>query len=112
MKAVVRTQAIPERTYMLLNLLMNFGALLLGGLISWYFSRLYYKKSGDELRDEAARLRHLSTLMLNAMEDAKLVKLNRDQSGEPLGRIVELSAKFEGSTTMGGDLQVKPAVID
>jgi hypothetical protein len=92
---------------MLLNLLMNVGALLLGGLITWYFSRLYYKKSGDELRDQAARLQHLSNIMLNAMEDAGLVKLNRGQSGEIKGRVVELSAVFEGRTTMGGDLQIK-----
>lgn len=97
---------------MFLNLLMNFGALLLGGLISWYFSRLYYKKSGDELRDEAARLRHLSHIMLNAMEDAGLVKLNRDQSGEIKGRVVELGTVFEGSTTMGGNLQVNKTAKD
>jgi hypothetical protein len=95
---------------MLQNVLMNTGAVLLGGLITWYFSRLYYRKAGNELRDEAARLRHLSNIMLNAMEDAGLVKLNRDQLREIKGRVVELSAVFEGSTTLGGDLQVnKPA---
>jgi hypothetical protein len=91
---------------MLLNLAFGIGGIVLGTLSTWYVSRFYYKKSGDDLIKEAARLRHLSNIMLNAMEDAKLVRLNRDQSGEPVGRIVELSAKFEGSTIMGGDLQV------
>jgi hypothetical protein len=97
---------------MLLNLTLFIGGIVLGSLSNWYFSRLYYKKSGDQLIEEAARLRHLSTLMLNAMEDAGLVKLNRGQSGEIRGRVVELSARFESSTTMGmgGDLQVtRPA---
>jgi hypothetical protein len=92
---------------MLPNLLMNTGAVLLGGLITWYFSRLYYRKAGDELRDQSARLEHLSNIMLNAMEDAQLVKLNRGQSGEIKGRVVQLSAVFEGHTTLGGDLQIK-----
>ena len=97
---------------MLLNLLMTVGAVLFGAVITWYVSRFYYKKSGDQLVKEAARLRHLSTIMLNAMEDAKLVRLNRDQSGEPVGQIVELSVKFEGGTAMGGNLEVNPSAKD
>lgn len=94
---------------MFLNLLFNLGALLFGGLITWYFSRLYYKKSGDEMATEAARLRHLSTVMLNAMEDAGIVKLNRAQSGEIIGRVVELSGICEGSSETFGELQVAAA---
>jgi hypothetical protein len=97
---------------MLSNLMFSLAGVLFGGLITWYVSRFYYKKSAAELMDEAVRLRHLSIMMLNAMEDAGLVKLNRGQSGEPLGRIVELSAKFEGSTTMGGELQVTQSAKD
>lgn len=63
---------------MLQNLTFTFAGVLLGGLITW----VYYKRPDDELAKEAARLRHLSTVMLNALEDAGLVKLNRDQSGE------------------------------
>ena len=86
---------------------MNVVAVLFGGLITWYFSRFYYRKAGDELRDQAAQLEHLSNIMLNAMEDAGLLKLNRGQSGEIKGRVVELSAVFESRSMMGGDLQLK-----
>lgn len=75
-------------------------AVLVGAFITWYFSRRYYKKAGADLVKEAAELRHLSTIMLNAMEDAGLVKLNRNEAGEPVGRIVEMSALFEGGSTM------------
>lgn len=90
---------------MLHNLMFTFAGALLGGLITWF----YYKRSGDELAKEAARLRHLSTVMLNAMEDAGLVKLNRDQSSEIKGRVIPLSAVFEGGTQMFGELQVTKA---
>jgi len=97
---------------MFLNLVFNLGGLFFGGLITWYFSRLYYKKSGDEMATEAARLRHLSTLMLNAMEDAGIVKLNRAQSGEIVGRVVELSGICEGSSETFGQLQATEATRD
>jgi hypothetical protein len=90
---------------MLLNVTLMLGGIVLGGLITWF----YYKKSGDELAREAARLRHLSTVMLNAMEDAGLVRLNRGPSGEIGGRVVELSATFESGTKMFGELQVTKA---
>lgn len=90
---------------MLQNLMFMLGGILFGGLITWF----YYKRSGDELAKEAARLRHLSTIMLNAMEDAGLVKLNRAESGEIKGRVVPLSAIFEGGTQMFGELQVTKA---
>ena len=66
---------------MLQNLMLTLGGVLLGGLITWF----YYKRSGNESATEAARQRRLLTIILNAMEDAAFIKLNRDQSGEIQG---------------------------
>src|SRR5689334_9755159 len=90
---------------MLQNLMFTLGGILFGGLITWF----YYKRSGNELATEAARLRRLLTIMLNAMEDVAFVKLNRDQSGEIKGRVIPLSATLEGGTQMFGELQVLKA---
>src|SRR4051794_13944504 len=75
---------------------------IFGGVITWF----YYKRSGNELATEAARLRRLLTIMLNAMEDAAFVKLNRDHPGEIKGRVIPLSATLVGGTQMFGELQV------
>ena len=83
---------------MLQNLMFTLGGVLLGGLITWF----YYKKSGNDL----ARLRRLSTIILNAMEDGGALRLNRDQYGEIQGRVIPLSGTLEGGTTMGGELHV------
>ena len=87
---------------MLQNLMFSLGGILFGGVITWF----YYKRSGNELATEAERLRRLSTIILNVMEDAGFVKLNRAESGEIHGRVIPLSATFEGGTQMCGDLQV------
>jgi hypothetical protein len=87
---------------MLSNLMFTLGGVLFGGLITWF----YYKRSGNELATEAARLRRLSTIILNVMEDAGFVRLNRKESGEIQGRVIPLSATFEGATQMCGELEV------
>jgi len=89
---------------MLQNLMFTFGGVLFGGLITWF----YYKKSGNDL----ARLRRLSTIILNAMEDGGPLKLNRDESGEIQGRVIPLSGTLDGGTAMWGGLQVLRAQND
>ena len=44
------------------------GSFILGAVVTWVVSQLYYKKAGDELRKEAAELRRLMTMMLTSME--------------------------------------------
>lgn len=90
---------------MLQNLMFTFVGVLFGGLITWF----YYKRSGNELATEAARLQRLLTIILNAMEDSAFVKLNRDHSGEIKGRVIPLSGTLAGGTQMFGELQVLKA---
>jgi hypothetical protein len=69
-----------------------------GALFGWITGFYFYKKSSDdlrkssdELRSEAAELRKLIVIMLNALEDLKIVKLNRDAEGNIIGRHVTRS---------------------
>ena len=87
---------------MVQNIIFTLGWVLLGGLITWF----YYQRSGNELATEAARLRRLSTIILNIMEDAGFVELNRADSGEIQGRVIPLSVTFESGSQMCGELDV------
>lgn len=66
-------------------------SIIIGGVITWFFSYIYYKKSGDKLREEAEKLERLNNLILHSMENRFGVKLNRDKNGNPIGLIIELS---------------------
>ena len=66
-------------------------SIIIGSVITWFFSYIYYKKSGDKLREEAEKLERLNILILRAMENAGLAKLNKDENGNPTGLIIELS---------------------
>ena len=85
-------------------------SLLLGGgisgLLSWYF----YKRAGDELRNESAKLRRHTTLILRGLEEAGLVEYNRDdQTGEITGMVIKISGVADGVGSASGTLTVGDA---
>jgi hypothetical protein len=60
-------------------------AVAVGGFVTWLVARAYYEKASKDLRKEAETLRQLNILILRGMENAGLVKLTRDQAGNPSG---------------------------
>ena len=75
--------------------------ILLGGLITWIASRHYYLRSSKELEAEAARVRKLTTLVLRALEEKGLARLNRDAQGEITGLVLDVTAAFKGTGSLG-----------
>lgn len=73
---------------MLTNILTNIVGVIIGGGITWFFSWRYYNKAGKELLAQAARLARLHDITLNAMEDAGMVRLNREEGFRIVGREV------------------------
>jgi len=76
------------------NMVSAFVGVAIGGVITWLVSRYYYKKAGNELKQEATELRRLTNVVLRGLEDAGSVKLNRDTSGKVIGLIIEASARL------------------
>jgi hypothetical protein len=71
-------------------------SVLIGGAITWLVSWFYYRRAGRELRQEAAELRRLSALILDALETAGIAALTRDS----VGRIVGITIRGTGSITL------------
>ena len=63
----------------------------LGGLITYFVSRMFYGRAATELKNESAELRRLTTLVLSAMEHAGLVSLARDEAGRITGFVIHVS---------------------
>lgn len=61
-------------------------SVLLGGLITWLAARVYYKKAGEDLKEEAALLRKANIAIVYLLEhpDAK-IEVRRDTEGNPIG---------------------------
>jgi len=83
---------------------------IFGGLITWYWSKHYYKKASEELKKEAGglkseteKLRKFTKMILQGMEIANLVTITKDPQGDPVGFVLKINVhdtiSFSGSTS-------------
>ncbi|MBA5689145.1 hypothetical protein [Rugamonas apoptosis] len=73
---------------------------LAGGLVTWFFSWLYYARAGRELQQEAGELRRLNGVLLRGLENAGLMKVARDDQGNATGLIIEAEVTARAKATM------------
>ena len=59
--------------------------LIVGGLIIFFVTNRHYEHAHRELKDEVIRLRQLNVRLLWNMEEAGLIKWNRDSQGNIIG---------------------------
>lgn len=58
----------------------------IGGFVTWLVSQHYYKKAGEELKEEAKDLRTLSRMILRWLEvEGNNIEIKRDGNGNPVG---------------------------
>ncbi len=82
----------------------NLVSILVGGLITWVVAWLYYHKASRELIDETRKLRRLVNNIGRALDEAGLIEVNYDASGEVSGIVVHASAVLQGTATLSGAL--------
>ena len=73
------------------NAIWNIVSIAIGALLTWLVARLYYIRAAIDLESETKKIRNLLRIALQALEDAKMVKLNRDSSGHIIGMIHDAS---------------------
>ena len=67
--------------------LWNLVSIAIGSIVTWVVARAHYVSAARDLEKETKQIRNLLRIALQAMENAGMVKLNRDASGEPVGMI-------------------------
>ena len=67
-------------------------SILIGGFITWIAAHWYYVRAAREMAAETKALKNLHRISLQAMEDAGMVKLNRNSAGDIVGMIHEASS--------------------
>lgn len=75
------------------SFVMNILGVILGGLITFFCSKFYYKKAGKELKEAAADLHRQNFLILRGLQHAGLVTLNEDPQGNIIGFKLTLHAE-------------------
>lgn len=68
---------------------------ILGGLITWLAAWYYFKKAGDQLIAESDKLKKTTDLVLYKLQYPDTpTQLKRNEKGEVVGLIVEMSARL------------------
>jgi hypothetical protein len=73
--------------YLPYSILLTVVSVLVGGAISGVISWYYYQRAGDELRHEAANLRHYTSVVLRVLEDAGYHVPRDPETGVPQDRV-------------------------
>jgi hypothetical protein len=76
-----------------------FVSLLCGAFITWSSSYLYYFKAGNDLKKRANKILKWTDLVIRGMEQNKLIKVNRDKDGEPIGLHIYLKANMAAKSS-------------
>jgi hypothetical protein len=58
--------------------------MFIGGIITWKVAKVYYERASVEFSKETALLRTMVNGLGRALEDAGMVKIKRDESGNIL----------------------------
>ncbi len=88
---------------MIRDLLATTVSVALGGFITWYVARRYYRKAAVELKEEAAQLRKLSQFILYMLKNPGAdIDFERDEHGNVTGLIASAVARASGSGSAEG----------
>jgi len=88
---------------------LTFLSTLAGGVITWIAAHKYYVRAAKEMESETKYVQNLLRISLQAMEDTKMVKLNRDASGKITGMVHEISAHAVITSSATATLSVSNA---
>ena len=67
--------------------------LIIGGIISFFFTKYHYEHEGKCLKNEVAKLRELNIGILRTMEEAGLIEWHRDNQGNITGMNIKLKSQ-------------------
>ena len=86
-----------------LTILSTLMSICIGGLITWWVARRYYKKAGDELKQEATQLRTISMAVVYMLEHPEAnIEVSRDDAGNLVGlKVISIGSVKAGSTVHG-----------
>jgi hypothetical protein len=94
-----------------LSVVLQVLGVLVGGLITWWYSRRYYMLAARELRSEVVGLHTALNTVVNAVRQDKdaLIELQRDGAGRLTGVKVSAVADVKGVAAVGAVGTVAPS---
>jgi hypothetical protein len=77
---------------------------LLGALIGWGISDLYYRKSLNDLKADAEERKRVDELIFRGIESVGTMRYHRDATGKVVGVTIDLTGTAAANVTATGTL--------
>lgn len=78
---------------------------ILGVLLGWGISHIYYLKSLDDLKRDAEERKRVEWLVLRGIESIGHIKYSRDSNGDVIGVVIELKASSSANASASAVLR-------
>ena len=80
-----------------MEIIFLISGLIVGLIVTFFVTHLYYERVKNDLKDEVTRLRELNVRILSKMEEEGLIEWKRDSQGNIIG--IEIKPKSESIIT-------------
>jgi hypothetical protein len=81
-------------------------AIAVGGLITFLVTRWYYERASGDLEREASELKNYTVMLINYLDDAGVIEVERDARGDPV-RVRVIRHKITNSVGGSDSIEAK-----
>ena len=81
-------------------------SIAVGGLITFLVTRWYYARASGDLEREAGELKDYTVMLINYLDDAGVIEVERDAKGNPI-RVRVIKREIADSVDVGDNVEVK-----
>ena len=92
---------------MAMTIILTLISIAVGGLITFLVTRWYYDRASGDLEREAGELKDYTVMLVNYLDDAGVIEVERDTQGNPI-RVRVIKREIADSVDDGDNVEVKP----
>jgi hypothetical protein len=82
-------------------------SIAVGGGVTFLVARWYYERASGDLKREAGELKDYTVMMINYLEDASVIAVERDAHGDPV-RVRVVRHEIADSVGASDSIEAKP----
>jgi hypothetical protein len=88
------------------TIILTLISIAVGGFITFLVTRSYYERASGDLEREAGELKDYTVMLINYLDDAGVIEVERDAQGNPI-RVRVIKREIADSVDVGDNVEVK-----
>ena|SRR3712207_4321662 len=91
---------------MAMTIIVSLISIAVGGFITFLVTRWYYDRTSGDLEREANELKDYTVMLVNHLDDAGMIEVERDAQGNPI-RVRVIKREIADAVDDGDNVEVK-----